>query len=168
MRECPREQELFEALQASQWPHCCSEDLQRHVSACAACLDLVAVVTTLLDERRETMASAELPSSAIVWWRAQMRARQEAVRQASRPMTLVEWISFACAVGILAAAAGHARPFLTSWFSRLEGTAGALKVPQVGWPDLAQLSYPMLASLVFLTLLVIVAPAAAYLVVRDK
>jgi hypothetical protein len=41
------------------------------------------------------------PSSAIVWWRAQMRARQEAARAAERPLAIVHALSIACVAGLL-------------------------------------------------------------------
>jgi len=40
------------------------------------------------------------PSSAIVWWRAQMRARQEAARAADRPITIVHGLAIACFCGL--------------------------------------------------------------------
>jgi hypothetical protein len=40
------------------------------------------------------------PSSAIVWWRAQMRARQEAARAADRPITIVHGLAIACGAGL--------------------------------------------------------------------
>jgi hypothetical protein len=43
----------------------------------------------------------EPPSSARVWWRAQMRARQEAAQAASRPLTFVHAVAIACGVGLL-------------------------------------------------------------------
>src|SRR3954462_8386497 len=39
------------------------------------------------------------PSSAIVWWRAQMRARQEAARAADRPIPIVHGLAIACFCG---------------------------------------------------------------------
>jgi hypothetical protein len=40
------------------------------------------------------------PSSAIVWWRAQMRARQEAARAAERPIVFVHGLAIACFAGL--------------------------------------------------------------------
>jgi hypothetical protein len=34
--------------------------------------------------------AAHIPSADLVWWRAELRTRQEAVRTASRPIKLVE------------------------------------------------------------------------------
>src|SRR3954471_15127886 len=46
------------------------------------------------------------PSSAIVWWRAQMRARQEAAKAVERPLTIVHAVAIACGVGLLLGTAG--------------------------------------------------------------
>jgi len=48
------------------------------------------------------------PSSAIVWWRAQMRARQEAARAADRPITIVHGLAIACAAGLALSLIGSA------------------------------------------------------------
>ena len=42
----------------------------------------------MLEGREDERAEIQIPSSAVMWWRAQMRARQEAAREASRPITL--------------------------------------------------------------------------------
>jgi len=48
------------------------------------------------------------PSSAIVWWRAQMRARQEAARAADRPITIVHGLAIACGAGLALSLIGTA------------------------------------------------------------
>ena len=48
------------------------------------------------------------PSSAIVWWRAQMRARQEAARAADRPITIVQGLAIACGAGLALSLIGTA------------------------------------------------------------
>lgn len=55
------------------------------------------------------------PSSAIVWWRAQMRARQEATKAVERPLTIVHTIAIACGVGLLLSIAGIAVALLEGW-----------------------------------------------------
>ncbi|HYT74877.1 MAG TPA: hypothetical protein VEL79_09035 [Vicinamibacterales bacterium] len=57
-----------------------------------------------------SIASAEAapPSSAIVWWRAQMRARQEAARVAERPLTIVHALAVACGAGLVLSLIGTA------------------------------------------------------------
>src|SRR5688500_14867403 len=101
---CAREEELLEALQSTQWPETCDPALRDHVTSCASCTDLVAVVAPLLDEHRALLHEATVPSSAIVWWRAQMRSRREAAARAAQPISVALGISVACAAGLLATA----------------------------------------------------------------
>ena len=73
--------------------------LSRHVRECASCADVVDVTSALLADAVSARAESAPPSSAIVWWRAQMRARQEAARAAERPLTVVHALAIACAAG---------------------------------------------------------------------
>ena len=51
--DCPREQDVIDALTTEQWPDRCDEDLRRHVAACEGCRDLIAVVAPLGDSWTE-------------------------------------------------------------------------------------------------------------------
>src|SRR6185295_1170861 len=75
--------------------------LKDHVRECASCADAVAVTSALLADAAYARHESSPPSSAIVWWRAQMRARQEAARVAERPLTIVHALAIACAAGLL-------------------------------------------------------------------
>lgn len=61
-----------------------------------------AIVAEASSARRE----AAPPSSAIVWWRAQMRARQEAAKAVERPLTIVHAVAIACGLGLLLSLGG--------------------------------------------------------------
>ena len=41
-------------------------------------------------------AAAVLPDSGRVWWKAQMRARREAVEAVGRPITAIQVVAFTC------------------------------------------------------------------------
>lgn len=111
------------------------------------------------------------PSSAIVWWRAQMRARQEATKAAERPLTIVHAIAIACGVGLLlgvigafaGGAAGSA-----AWVSGIyqsvsawNGAPGTLGVTS-RWVTL-----PVLATMAMLVS-ALVASIAAYVIFADE
>ena len=51
------------------------------------------VAEAIAAEAAQARREAAPPSSAIVWWRAQMRARQEAAQAAGRPITIVASIA---------------------------------------------------------------------------
>ena len=58
------------------------------------------VAEAIAAEASLARTEAAPPSSAIVWWRAQMRARQEAARAADRPITIVHGLAIACGAGL--------------------------------------------------------------------
>jgi hypothetical protein len=131
--ECAHEREVLEALSADATLESWSGDLRAHAGACPICRDIVAVALPLLQEHRASIEDAHPPSSGIVWWRAQMHARQEAARAATRPITVVQ------AAGAVAGAAAFmtllsiTAPVLTGWFGGLgllSDLREALRVPQ--------------------------------------
>ena len=104
------------------------------------------------------------PSSAIVWWRAQMRARQEATKAVERPLTIVHAIALACGLGLLLSAVGLAGAGLkgsAAWlggvYQSVSSGTGALAAIDLTsrW-----IMLPMTAMLVS----VLVASIAAYLI----
>lgn len=168
---CSREDDLLEALQTSAWPDCCGQDLRDHVHACTACTNLVAIVLPLLDEHHVATSSAPVPSSGVVWWRAQMRARQEAARAAARPISIAQAIAFACAVGLVAGGVSLLTPALGTWFGWAGSLAGAwpaVRVPVFDLSTVQWLAPATLAVLLALTMVLVLAPVAVYLAVSDE
>ena len=90
--ECPREQEVLDAIASSRWPDRLGEDLARHVDVCAFCKDLGFVAEALNSDFTLAIEQARVPTAGLVWWRAEIRARQESLRVASRPITLARYI----------------------------------------------------------------------------
>jgi hypothetical protein len=164
--DCPREQELLEALQASRTPEL-DPSLRDHAGACASCADLLAVVAPLLEQRDTLMQQANVPSSAIVWWRAQMRSRREAAEKAARPISFVQGIAVACAAGLLATALGIFVPTFRralSWVADAAGSWSGLSLPAVTDP----LTSPVaLAGMLVLGLCAVVLPLALYFAFRE-
>jgi hypothetical protein len=66
------------------------------------------VAEAIAAEASLARTEAAPPSSAIVWWRAQMRARQEAARAADRPITIVHGVAIACGAGVALSLIGTA------------------------------------------------------------
>ena len=64
------------------------------------------VAEAIAAEASIATSEAQPPSSAIVWWRAQMRARQEAAQLVERPLTIVHALAISCGIGVLAALVG--------------------------------------------------------------
>ena len=92
MSECPREDEVLDALHAGRW----TGDLRDHAEQCAACQDLAAVTGLLLQSEQPV---AVLPAAGFLWWKGQLQTRREHLEKAQRPMAVAE----ACSVVGLAA-----------------------------------------------------------------
>lgn len=169
--ECVREADVLDALQASAWPDCCGEDLRAHVRRCQSCGELVEIVLPLLDEHRAATTEARVPSSAIVWWRLQMRARQEASRTAMRPIAVIQGLALACVSGLLIAAVGFVSPEFrefAAWLVGLGAAAAQAELPAIPWPTLQLFSPLGVAAALAVTLFIVVTPVALYFVVSDE
>ena len=194
--ECVREHEVLDAL-ASHGPVACwnqgppkgghyskettgghdAEDLKSHVESCAICRDLVTVASALLDEHHVAVEHANPPSSGIVWWRAQMRARQEAAQAATRPITVVQGLALASGAAIVLLVLSATAPTLLSWFSGLVSGIPGFEflsgIPSVRLPSI-ELSALMPSTTLGLLLLVggltivLLGPLAAYFALGDE
>ena len=157
--ECPRESDVLDAVAAARWPHRAPRELADHVASCAICTDVVAVAEAMRADHDAVWQQADLPSSGQVWWRAEMRARQEAIRKASRPITIAQGVA-ALLVLTLAATAG--------WFAwaRIRQQAPTFDLASVSAQAMAS---PLAASFfVALCALVVITPVALYLVLSDE
>jgi hypothetical protein len=159
---CPREHELLEAFQASCRPDL-AEPLSQHVAGCVSCTETLAVVRALVDERDVLMQEATVPSSAIVWWRAQMRSRREAAAEASRPISFVQGIAVACAAGILATLLGIFVPAFRQGMSWIAGAADGWSALSLPAASTDFVSNPLvLAGIAAFGLCALVLPVALY------
>jgi hypothetical protein len=66
------------------------------------------VAEAIAAEASTARREAHPPSSAIVWWRAQMRARAEATKAVERPLTIVHGLALAASLGLLLGIVGTA------------------------------------------------------------
>ena len=114
VRECDREQDVLDALVSLRWPDRADDDLRAHVMGCATCADLVTVAGALLsDETAEP--PRDLPPASIVWWRAQLRAREDATRAALRPITITQVAAVGCATVLFLALLAAVVPSFLTW-----------------------------------------------------
>jgi hypothetical protein len=125
------------------------------------------VAEAIATEAKCASAEAQPPSSAIVWWRAQMRARQEAAQLAERPITIVHGLSIAAGVGLMLSIIGYAIAgvkgslgWVTNLAQSIGAAAGSLPADVVSrWSGIA-----LTATLVS----VVVASIAAYFIFADE
>ena len=126
--ECPREPDVLDALASRRWPDR-DPEIAAHIEGCAVCADLVHVAAALHGGQELAWAEAAVPPGDVVWWRAQVRARSEAARVATRPIGIVQTLGAASAVVVagvllvlgetsLTNAAQWTATLLTGWVSR--------------------------------------------------
>ena len=149
--ECMRELEVMEMVACGRWADRCPEELRAHVAACEICSDVLEVALAF-HEDREARSEVQVPSAGLVWWRAELRARQEAMRKVSRPMTVVQAFGAAAGVGAAAALLSLAWPWLRA----------------LVMVDLSTLSFAQWGIVIVIAFAVIViAPVAMYFVLSD-
>ena len=115
--ECAREADVLDALASARWPGRVDAELAQHVSSCEVCQDVIAVASAMQEDHEAAWREANVPSSGQMWWRAEMRARQEAIRDASRPVTIAQGIAALMALAVVAAAGWFAWPTLQGLFA---------------------------------------------------
>jgi hypothetical protein len=96
--ECVREQEVLDAITAGRWPDRLGEELAAHVASCSICADLGIVAQAFSADYQDALSHVRLPSAGLVWWRAELRARQDAVRTVNRPISWAQYIAAGCGI----------------------------------------------------------------------
>jgi hypothetical protein len=147
---CSREFEIVEEVGAGRWPEQSSAELRRHVEGCPVCRDVILVAEALHEEYARALQGTVVPDAGLVWRRAELRARQQAIRAAERPISLVHAFGGACAFGVSIALVGRVLPQFGEWLNALAN------LPAVNL---------LLAAL---GALVLAAPIALYFVFSDK
>jgi predicted anti-sigma-YlaC factor YlaD len=82
------------------------DDVAAHLESCDSCRDLHTIASALQDDNAVALAEAHVPSAGQTWWRAELRARQEATALATRPITVATGIAAAAVIGLLASLTG--------------------------------------------------------------
>jgi hypothetical protein len=155
---CEREFEVAEAIVSGRSPDELHAELRNHVERCAVCKDVILVADSIHKDYAGQLHSARVPPAGLVWWRAELRLRQQAVRTAERPISVVHAFGGACAVGVVLALAGSVLPWTKEWMRIwMPGWLGGLsRLPAIG------------LSIAGLGALLVAAPIAIYLVFSDK
>jgi len=157
---------VLDALAAGRWPARCESELQSHVAQCPVCMDLGEVVGSLTAEHDELWSAIEVPSAGTVWWRAQVRARQEAARQASRPITVVQTAGAIVAAIAVVAVFYVSAPWLTMWIATAPELP-SFELPAISLPSLASPGMWRWVAIAALITWAVIAPLAVYLAVAE-
>jgi len=164
--ECARESEVLEAVTFGRWPEQCG-DLAAHVASCAICADVLEVAKALHDDREWLTREAHPPSAGMVWWRATIRARAEAARTATQPISVLQGVAGACIVG---AAAGLATVAWRSiqWFDRIGELAMQFESHRDGLASASAIAaHHGLPILIAVAAGLVLAPLAIYFTLAD-
>jgi hypothetical protein len=155
-----------EAVAFGRWP-AQSAELVAHAASCEICADVVAVARALHGDREYLCREAHPPAAGMVWWRATIRARADAARTATQPISILQGIAGASIAG---AAAGLVTIAWQSWhwFDRIGELAVQLETRRA---DIASASALAAGHGVTLLLAIaaglVLAPLALYLTLAD-
>lgn len=121
-------------------------DCQCDKADCPQCGPLVALAQQVRAEFEHTTRVARVPTPEIVWWRAQMRVRQEAARKAARPILFTQALAIAALIGLLVSLAGR------------------VTFPELPFAELSPLSVglPFLYIVIAAACCLLIAPLAVY------
>ena len=112
---------------------------------CPQCGPLVQLAQQIREEFAHTTRAARVPTPEIVWWRAQMRAREDAARKAARPILFTQALAIAALIGLLVSVAG-----------RLTLPAFSFMLPSLS------AGLPLLYIVIAATFCLVIAPLAVY------
>jgi hypothetical protein len=135
------------------WPADVPDALREHINTCACCRDVIELAIAIRDEPSAD-TTAPVPGAGLVWWRAELRLRQEAARAAARPLFAATALALAVVAGGIAALVQTALPRLAREWTSAVGVAGIT-------------SSSLLTAALVLTALV-VTPVAVYLALSDE
>jgi hypothetical protein len=157
--ECARESEILDAIAAGDWPHAAPEALTAHAATCPVCADLALAASALHDDAAVArLTPMALPSAGQVWWRAELRARHEAVRLAQRPVLAVQVVAAVVFLAALVTGVRSLAPDAWAWLVRTAGVARNTGVTTLDpW---------VLALVLSVGLWLVLGPIAVYMVLR--
>jgi predicted anti-sigma-YlaC factor YlaD len=164
-RECVRAADMLAAMTAGPEPVISNEELREHADACESCREMVTVVSALRAERDRLRRSTIVPSAGLVWWRAQLRRRQQAALKAAAPVTAVQAAAIVAAVVLAVVLATSVAPFvgmpsLSAWVPQMPSWAEASGMLTTDFP---MLGYGLMLGV---TAWLILGPVALYFALR--
>lgn len=162
--ECPREDEVLDAVTSGRWPEACEVSLRAHVVTCEVCRDVAEVALFLRDDGGALGAEVRVPSAGAVWWRVQVRARAEAEQAAMRPML----VAAACGATVLVALVAAVFTLGLPWAGTLVGDSVSMlarvqPTVSVSAEVMREALDRWLLHLVLAAVLLVAAPVALYL-----
>jgi hypothetical protein len=102
MSACRHEPEVKAMLLRGHWPQACDPQLRSHIEICSRCRQQVLLAQTFQTARNHAIQTASIPHPGLLWWKAQLLRRNQALRHVGRPVTTAQ--IFALIVSIVATA----------------------------------------------------------------
>lgn len=166
--ECPREEEVVNAVLSGVWASIDDEELSAHAAQCEVCGEVAAVSALLREDSELARREVAVPGAGQVWWRAAVRARLERTQAATQPITLMHGITAAIAIGMLLAIVGMAWPTIAGSVQEVKALVRVM-VPngEVTGAVLGALRQS-LALAVIVAAGLIITPLAVYFALSDR
>lgn len=99
---CPMEKEILAAVRSGQFPAACEPALSKHVEGCKTCLQAASLGMAFAEMRTEASKKGLPGTPGLLFWKAQLRRRNQAIEQVTRPILAAEIVGFVVAVIVLA------------------------------------------------------------------
>jgi hypothetical protein len=110
------------------------DELGRHAAGCPECADAL-LVQGFLVAGAARMVPVALPDAGAVYWRARLRERLHRAERATRPIAVLDRVSYALAAAVLAALALSQGRSALDWLRGLGEHAGAAAHAVASPPD---------------------------------
>jgi predicted anti-sigma-YlaC factor YlaD len=163
MTECTHEREVLDLVLSGRWPEHCDDATREHIDACEVCSDVVTIALAMEDTRETTAREASPPDATLVWWRAQLRAHEDAARKAARPIALVQGVALGIGIVGTVSVTRSAWPWLRTYFAGTGDSIAHAVSSAVASSSLFVATAPWLTLAIIGT--VIATPIALYLAV---
>ncbi len=124
---CSRSAELSAVLRSGNLPAAWEPSLREHVDKCRQCSDQVLVSETLKAARMKMMAAAPMGSPQLLWWRAQVRRRNEALEKLSKPTSVAGTVAALCTLLVAVVLLVWRAQGSDGWLQWLSGVPGSLE-----------------------------------------
>ena len=165
--DCPREQEVVNAVLSGRWPDRCDDALVAHAAQCMTCREVAQVSVLLQDEVDHARIDVIVPAAGQVWWRAAVRARLESTHAAARPITWMHAITGAIVLGVFLAALTAVWPMLPGAINTIRALGSEVRPsPEVTSALASGLAMSAGVAIVAAAIMVI-APLALYFALSD-
>jgi len=165
--DCPREQDVVNAVLGGMWPDRCDDSLVAHAANCVTCGEVAQVSMVLREDVDHARIDVIVPAAGQIWWRAAVRARLESTHAAARPMSWMHAITGAIVLGVFLAAITAVWPMLPGVINVIRATSReVLPSPEVARAIAGGLT--QIAGLAIIAAaIMVIAPLALYFALSD-